>query len=388
MKDEAERLCAHWAQREEPRATPAAPPSMREKEPEPQEKAEEAKAAAPTPRHAAPAPEPERPSALPAAAKAKEAVATGVLRELSVEIRGSVARALSEVLGRDLGDRLAQVAGRLLVWWVDPTRDLRRGDAMRILYEVPEEGEPIIHALAYKSQKLGRTFEAFRYQARGEEFPRYYDREGREVELRLEHSPIDRYEQITSLLRDGRGHQGMDFKAPVGVPVVAPFSGVVRRVNFNRRINGNCVEIEDAKGRLVSFLHLSEVAPEMRPGARVARGQLVGLSGNTGRSTAPHLHYQITSKAGRVLDPLKVHPTYRKSLPQSELAVFQQAVGGLDRRLRLAAAESSGPSVEEGPASHQPGSKSSRRRLRRSRPPRRRSPRRASPAYSEEGETS
>src|SRR5690606_40985555 len=110
--------------------------------------------------------------------------------------------------------------------------------------------------LAFQSQKLGQTFEAWRYQARGEEFPRYYDRQGREVEIRLESSPIERYEQITSLLRDGRGHQCMDFKAPVGVPVVAPFAAVVTRVNFNQRINGRCVEMEDAKGRRISFLHL------------------------------------------------------------------------------------------------------------------------------------
>src|SRR5690606_24557920 len=102
------------------------------------------------------------------------------------------------------------------------------------------------------------------------------------------------------------------------------------------------------KGRRISFLHLSEVAPEMRPGARVSRGQLVGLSGNTGRSTAPHLHYQILSKSGGVLDPLKEHPTYRKSLPKSELAAFQAAVERLDRRLRLAAAARLG-GQEEGP---------------------------------------
>lgn len=326
VQQEYERLRDELARRDEPRiqAPPAAPPTV-------EEAVEEA---APTPAPATPEPAPEPPRR-----EAPRVVAEAGLQELSVEIRGSVTHTLNAALGRKVGEPLAQVTGRLLVWWVDVSRDLRRGDRLRLLFEVPEQGEPIVHALSYESQKLGRTFEAFRYHAKGEEFPRYYDREGREVELRLERSPIERYEQITSLLRDGRGHQGMDFKAPVGMPIVSPFAGVVKRTNFNQRINGRCVEMEDAKGRRILFLHLSEVAPEMRPGAKVARGQLVGFSGNTGRSTAPHLHYQIMSKTGRVLDPLKEHPTYRKSLPKTELAAFRKAVEGLDRRLQLAAAD-------------------------------------------------
>lgn len=302
------------------------------------EPAEAKEAQAPRPEVEPPAtarePEPEAPAAMAAAPLAEDE-----LHELSVTIRGSVNRTLKQAVGRKVGDPLAQVTGRLLVWWLDVSRDLRRGDRLRLVYELPEGAEPLIHALSFHSQKFGRTYEAFRYQAPGADAPRYYDREGREVELRLERSPIERYEQITSLLRDGRGHAGVDFKAPVGVPIVAPWGGVVRRANFNQRINGRCVEIEDAKGRRFLFLHLSEVAPEMRPGARVARGQLVGFSGNTGRSTAPHLHYQIMSRLGRVLDPMEEHPTYRLSLERAQLPAFREAVGRYDRRLRVAAAD-------------------------------------------------
>lgn len=283
-----------------------------------------------------PAPPPEPPAH---AERPAPAPAPGELRELAVEIRGSVTRSLQEAVGKKLGDPLAQVSGRLLVWWLDVSRDLRKGDGLRLVYDLPEGAEPRIHALSYTSGKFGKTYEAFRFQPPGSEFARYYDREGNEVELRLERSPIERYEQITSLLRDGRGHAGVDFKAPSGIPIVAPFAGVVKRTNFNQRINGRCVEIEDAKGRRFLFLHLSEVAPEMRAGARVTRGQLVGFSGNTGRSTAPHLHYQIMSKAGRVLDPMDVHPTYRVRLPSDHLPAFRKEVERFDRRLSVAAAD-------------------------------------------------
>lgn len=257
--------------------------------------------------------------------------------ELSVSIRGSVVRTLVQALGREVGDPLAQVAGRLLVWWVDPTRDLRKGDALHLVYELPEGSEPVIHALSFTSQKAGQTYEAFRFQAPGAPFPRYYDRDGKEIEQRLERSPMAEYEQITSLLRDGRGHAGVDFKAPSGLPVVSPFSGRVTRTNFNTRINGNCVEVEDGQGRRILFLHLAELAPGMKAGAAVRRGQQVGLSGNTGRSTAPHLHYQIMSKAGRVLDPFKVHATYRISLDPAHAQAFRQAVASYERRLQLVA---------------------------------------------------
>lgn len=259
------------------------------------------------------------------------------LQEISVSIQGSLASTLAKTLGKEVGDPLAQVTGRLMVWWVNLTKDLRKGDGIHLIYELPDGSEPVVHALSYSSQRLGRTFRAYRFQAPGSDFARYFDEEGKEIELRLERSPVEGYEQVTSLLRDGRGHAGVDFKAPTGTPIVSPWSGVVVRTNFNARINGNCVEMEDSKGRRVLYLHLSELAPEMKPGAKVRRGQRVGLVGNTGRSTAPHLHYQMMSKAGRVLDPFKLHPTYRRSLEPDHLPAFGQVVRTFDRRLELLA---------------------------------------------------
>lgn len=324
VEQEYERLREEMAKDTAPRIQAAPAPEVAEAAPEEAPPAE-------APPSEAPAAE-----AKPPKAPVARAAPTN-LREVSVGIRGSISRSLQEAVGREHGDPLAQVTGRLLVWWLDLSRDLRRGDKLRLVYELPVGSEPRVHALSYTSEKFGRTYEAFRFQAPDAEFARYYDREGNEVELRLERSPIERYEQITSLLKDGRGHAGVDFKAPNGAPITMPFAGVVKRTNFNQRVNGRCVEIEDTKGRRFLFLHLSELAPEMRPGARVARGQLVGFSGNTGRSTAPHLHYQIMSKTGRVLDPMDEHPTYRLKLERDHLPAFREVVERYDRRLMAAA---------------------------------------------------
>ncbi len=245
---------------------------------------------------------------------------------LVASIEGSLEASIVGQTEQRLGAQLTQVAKRVLVWWVDVRRDLRRGDRIELVYETREDQEPIIHAIWLRSAKLGRTLSAVRYQAKGDRFARWYDDKGFEIEERLKHGPIADYEQITSLLRDGRRHKGVDFKAPVGEPILAPFDGRVVRRNWSFRRNGNCLQIVDARGRVDAyFLHLDGIDKKMRPGVRVKRGQVLARSGNTGRSTAPHLHYQL-ERSGRVIDPFRFHETWRKRLPESERGAAQAAL--------------------------------------------------------------
>lgn len=240
-------------------------------------------------------------------------------------VRHSLEATLVDALGPYHGPALAQVAKRLVVWFMDPRRDLRAGDALRVVYSMsPEPDEPIVHALSLQSQKYERSFAVLRYQTEGAPWPRYYDAEGRELERRLVDSPIESYEQVTSLLGDGRRHKGVDFKAPVGTPIKAPFAGKVTRRNWSTRSNGQCVElIAKDSGMKAFFLHLSRI--DVRPGQVVEKGELLGRSGNTGHSTAPHLHYQLHRRDGRVVDPFRVHETRRLSLPARAKPDFEAA---------------------------------------------------------------
>jgi murein DD-endopeptidase MepM/ murein hydrolase activator NlpD len=262
------------------------------------------------------------------------------LREVSGTIDGPLETMLVKQVGKELGRPLTQVVVRALVWWLEVPADLRRGDTLEVLFEERAGEEPLVEALRIHSEKLGKTLRAYRYKAADQRFGRFYDADGQELEERLQDGPIDDYEQVTSLLRDGRGHKGIDFKTPVGTPVKAPFDGVVARKNWNFRGNGNSVEIKEAGGqrRSALFLHLSELPASVRPGMRVTRGQPVAQSGNTGHSFAPHLHYQLMSPSGQVIDPFASHKTFHRSLGAADKVGFATEQRRLDGLMNLVVA--------------------------------------------------
>jgi hypothetical protein len=297
--------------------------------------------AAPPP--AAPAPVAEAPApAVPAPPPADPAAELGALgmRHVKVEVAGPLETAFVEVLGRDLGAPLTGVVTRSLVWWVSVPGDLRRGDTVEALFSERPGAEPLVHAVRFRSEKAGQTFEVYRFQEPGAPYARLYTRDGNELELRLEDAPLDDHEQVTSLLRDGRGHQGVDFRVPVGTPVKATFDAVVVRKNWNMRANGTCLELRERGGeqRTAYLLHLSEVEAGVGAGDHVPRGKVVARSGNSGRSFAPHLHYQLMSRSGRVLDPFAAQPTRRRALPDAHRAAFDAEVARLSGLLDRAAA--------------------------------------------------
>ena len=214
-------------------------------------------------------------------------------------------------------------------------QDLVKGDTLQVVYETRADKEPLVHAVRFKSGRYGERYRAYRFAPFGQRFPRYYQADGSELELRLDDSPIEDYEQITSLLRDGRGHKGVDFKAPTNTPVRATFDGTITRRTWAFKMNGNSLEVREDGGeqRTAIFLHLAEVPAEMHPGVKVKRGQVIAQSGNTGHSFAPHLHYQMSSPGHPVLDPFDSQPTSRRALGADQKNAFDAEVRRLDALL-------------------------------------------------------
>ena len=104
--------------------------------------------------------------------------------------------------------------------------------------------------------------------------------------------------------RPGHLHNGVDFLAPSGVPIHAADGGVVASVESPGESGGygNFVCIQHRPNLATCYAHMSAFAASIRPGARVWRGQVIGLVGSTGSSTAPHLHFEVRRGPAAVLD--------------------------------------------------------------------------------------
>lgn len=287
--------------------------------------------ASPIPPDAAPAGTASAESVDPAALAAQDPSSAGAaavpdrpegVRVAAATVARNLAYTFHQAIG-DGSDALSATTARLFVWDLDLRRDLQKGDRVQVAWVVEDE-LPVILAARYTSRKLGRTLDGYRFQATGDAHPSYWTADGTEVPHRLVDGPLrGNYQQVTSLLKDRPTHAGMDFKTPVGTDVVTPRAGTVVRTDWNVAYNGNCAEVRWGDGTLARFLHLSETA--VKAGQRLPAGARIGASGNTGRSTAPHLHYEL-ERSGRTLDPVEVHGTIRRTLPEADRARFEAEV--------------------------------------------------------------
>lgn len=103
-------------------------------------------------------------------------------------------------------------------------------------------------------------------------------------------------------LRLPKQHRGIDYRAPEGTEVWAAGNGRVIDKRFSSSY-GNIVVIAHENGFSTAYAHLQKFAPELKKGNRVKQGQVIGYVGSTGRSTGPHLHYELRHR-GEKVDPL------------------------------------------------------------------------------------
>ncbi len=107
--------------------------------------------------------------------------------------------------------------------------------------------------------------------------------------------------RIDPVYKDRRLHAGLDFTAPVGTPIYAAADGVVKDAGFNTGGYGNRVVVNHGFGYETLYAHMVRI--KARVGTKVKRGEVIGYVGSTGKSTGPHLHYEV-HKNGIQLDPI------------------------------------------------------------------------------------
>ncbi|HEY0838497.1 MAG TPA: M23 family metallopeptidase [Azospirillum sp.] len=222
---------------------------------------------------------------------------------------------------------------------VDFQRDLQPDDRFQVLYErkVTEDGQIAGEGeLLYANLVLsGEPMPIYRHAARSGRFD-YYNAEGESIRRALLRTPIDGA-RLTSgfgmrthpILGYSKMHKGTDFGAPSGTPVYAAGNGVVEEAG-GKGAYGNYVRIRHNTEVSTAYAHLSRFAKGMKRGMRVDQGDVIGFVGSTGRSTGPHLHYEVL-KAGHQVNPKAIDLPTGEKLAGRELQAFEQTVRRLDR---------------------------------------------------------
>lgn len=181
-------------------------------------------------------------------------------------------------------------------WDIDFAMDLRDGDEFTVIYEnqfVDGEFVSTGAIIAAEFINQGETYQAVRYTD-GE----YYSPAGRSMRKAFLRAPVN-FKYVSSnfkprrfhpVLKRWKAHRGTDYAARKGTPVVAAGSGKVIRASYNK-YNGHHVFIQHPGGIVTKYLHFSK--RKVKKGQKVKQGQLIGLVGSTGLSSAPHLHYEF-----------------------------------------------------------------------------------------------
>ena len=219
---------------------------------------------------------------------------------------------------------------RIYGFQVDFQRDIRKNDSFQIMYEVFEDdnekvfetGNIVFANLVLRGQKN----ELYYYDKKENEG--HYDNNGKSVKKALMKSPINgaRLSSKFGMRKhpiDGfnKMHRGTDFAAPEGTPIMASGSGIITRAKWCGG-GGNCIKIKHNTTYQTIYAHLSKFASWVKPGVRVKQGQIIGFVGSTGKSTGPHLHYEVI-KNGKKIDSQKLKLPSGKILKGKDRELFE-----------------------------------------------------------------
>lgn len=239
---------------------------------------------------------------------------------------------------RDAGLSASQIqrVANLFQWQLNFARDLRQGDSFKVLVQrefVQGQSTGKSELQAVEITNKGRTFYAFRH-----ENGNFYDEKGQSIERGFIRIPLNFTPRISSTFNLNRkhpitgrvtAHKGTDFAVPIGTPVLAPGDGVVVKA-VRHPYAGNYLVIRHGRQYTTRFLHLSRFL--VKEGDTVRRGQRIALSGNTGRSTGPHLHYEFHVN-NRPVDAMQVKLPLAEGLSGNEKRTFLATIDKYQKEL-------------------------------------------------------
>lgn len=253
---------------------------------------------------------------------------------------------LASVREQGAPDRVADSLADAFAYDVDFQREIGPGSSFELMFDrvsdsrgaVVREGEPTYARITTLS---GRSIELYRYRASNDRSSEWYDENGRSARKFLMRTPINGARltsnfgyRVHPISGYTKLHEGVDFGAPIGTPVYSAGDGVVTRAGIMGGY-GNVVDIDHGNGWSTRYGHLSRFASGLSVGDRVKQGQTIALSGNTGRSTGPHLHFEIR-RSGTPVNPMTTQLPSDNGLSGADYRNFQAQVSRIDNLRRSA----------------------------------------------------
>ncbi len=203
----------------------------------------------------------------------------------------------------------------IFTWDIDLEKEIRKGDSFKILYEQRtrkgQESRPSLRIVAAELVNAGQKFTAIYFEKQKGQ-GNYYNPEGRSLARAFLRFPLE-FSTISSqfahsrfhpLLKVNLPHTGVDFAAARGTPVRAVGDGVITLAGWNGNY-GKAIDIQHDATYTSRYAHLNGFAEGIHNGSSVRKGQVIGYVGSTGRSTGPHLHFELY-KDQQYIDPLSV----------------------------------------------------------------------------------
>ena len=230
---------------------------------------------------------------------------------------------------------------RIFGFEIDFQRDIRENDEYKIFYERYEDDDKEVQKngnilFAYMKNN-GKEISLYRFTDQ-KKITGYYTADGKSIEKALMKTPINgaRLSSVFGFRRHpilgyNKLHQGTDFSAPRGTPIMASGSGTIEKASWFGAY-GKYVRIRHNSTYKTAYAHLSGFGKGIKSGSRVQQGQIIGYVGSTGRSTGPHLHYEVLINNKRV-NSQKLNLPSGKNLTGVEKQDFENIKKSFDKLL-------------------------------------------------------
>ena len=260
------------------------------------------------------------------------------LKDENKTISGTIHNSLAATM-RNAGVPQSVVSNftNIFTYKVNFRSDIKAGDTFKVMYDrkTAPDGRVVKNGnILYAELNLGKKNKIALYRFKDSSGNvDYYDEKGMALKRVLVRKPLEfSSARISShfgwrrhpILKQRILHSGVDYAAPMGSRIYASGDGVVQRAQWAGGY-GRYVVIRHNSEYSTGYAHMSGFARGIKPGVRVKQGQVIGYVGSTGRSTGPHLHFEIV-KNGKKVDPLKIKAATGANLAGNDLRKFKQEV--------------------------------------------------------------